>query len=323
MFTVNEIQGFVNQGLQNLIKSYEHSRLHGPVEYALSGGGKKMRPVLCLLSYNIFSDKLPASILYPSLGLEVYHNFTLLHDDVMDNSDKRRNQPTVHKKWDVNTAILAGDAMCMLAYSYISKCEPKVLPPVMDAFHKAAEQVCEGQQLDMDFEKQLFITEDEYFDMVSKKTGALIACSLQLGGLCAEASSRSVNNLFNAGMALGRAFQIQDDYLDVYGDPQVFGKSTGTDIANNKKTWLLTYALRNATGNNLAELNRLLTHKEDPGRVEQIIQIYNKLSVGKTACERIAHYLDTALNALGSLDVREGRNTVLIDFIKGLIDRKR
>jgi geranylgeranyl diphosphate synthase type II len=323
MFTVNEIQGFVSQGIQNLIKSYDHSRLHGPFDYALSTGGKRLRPVLCLLSYNIFTDNLPPAVLYPALGLEVYHNFTLLHDDIMDQADTRRGQPTVHKKWDVNTAILAGDAMCMLAYKYISKCEPRVLPMVMDSFHKAAEQVCEGQQLDMDYETQLFITEDDYIDMVSRKTGALIACSMEVGGLCAEASPRSVNNLFNAGMALGRAFQIQDDYLDVYGDPNVFGKSAGTDISNNKKTWLLTYAMRNATGENLAELNRLLSHKEAPDRVEQVVLLYNKLGAREAARKQIAFYLDSALNAMDSVDVRSGRSVVLQEFVKSLIDRNR
>lgn len=323
MFTVNEIQGFVSQGIQNLIKSYDHSRLHGPVEYALSTGGKRLRPVLCLLSYNIFKDNLPPTVLNPALGLEVYHNFTLLHDDIMDQADTRRGQSTVHKKWDVNTAILAGDAMCMLAYKYISKCESRVLPLVMDSFHKAAEQVCEGQQLDMDYEKQLFITEDDYTDMISCKTGALIACSMEVGGLCAETSPRSVNNLFNAGMALGRAFQIQDDYLDVYGDPNVFGKSAGTDINNNKKTWLLTYALRNATGENLAELNRLLSHKEVPDRVEQVVFLYNKLGAGQAARERIAFYLESALNSLDNLVIRAERSTVLQEFLKSLIDRNR
>lgn len=176
----------------------------------------------------------------------------------------------------------------------------------MDAFHKAAEQVCEGQQLDMDFEKQLFITEDEYFDMVSKNRS--IDCLFPSTWRIVRRSLLPFSKQpFQRRNGIGQGLSDQDDYLDVYGDPQVFGKSTGTDIANNKKTWLLTYALRNATGNNLAELNRLLTHKEDPGRVEQIIQIYNKLSVGKTACERIAHYLDTALNALGALmSVKEG-----------------
>lgn len=323
MFTTSEIQGFVSQGIQNIMKSYDHSRLHGPVEYALSAGGKRLRPLLCLLSYNIFSDKLPPSVIYPALGIEIYHNFTLLHDDVMDCSHTRRSRPTVHVKWNVNTAILAGDAMCMLAYKYISKCDPRVLPLVMDSFHKAAEQVCEGQQLDMDYEKKPFITEDDYIDMISLKTGALIACSMEVGGLCAEASPRSVSNLFDAGMALGRAFQIQDDYLDVYGDPKMFGKSTGTDIENNKKTWLLTYALQKATGENLSELNRLLSQKEIPDRVGQMVMLYNKLGAGEAARDKIAFYLQSAQDALENLEVRGERSMVLQEFLKSLINRNR
>lgn len=323
MFTLNEIQGFVNQGIQSLIESYNGSQLHLPVEYALSAGGKRLRPVLCLLTYNIFSDNLPPTVLYPALGLEVYHNFTLVHDDVMDNAEMRRSRQTIHKKWDINTAILSGDAMCMLAYKYISKCDPRVLPLVLESFHKAAGQVCEGQQLDIDYEKQLFITEDDYIDMISRKTGALIACSLEIGGWCAEASSQTVNCLYKAGMALGTAFQIQDDYLDVYGDPSVFGKATGTDIANNKKTWLLTYALRHASGEDLTQLNRLLANKETANRVEKVISIYDNLGVKQAAQECVAKYMDQTLAALENLDTRAGRTGILLEFIQGLLNRKR
>jgi len=323
MFTVNEIQGFVNQGIQSLIESYEYSRLHLPVEYALSSAGKRLRPVLCLMTYNVFSDNLPSEILYPALGLEVYHNFTLVHDDVMDNSDMRRNRMTVHKKWDLNTAILSGDALCMLAYKYISRSNKDVLPPVLKAFHKAAEDVCEGQQLDMEYESQTYITEEEYIDMISKKTGALLACSFQLGGLCAKVPEKTVGNLYKAGISLGIAFQIQDDYLDVYGDPNVFGKSTGTDIANNKKTWLLTYALHHASGQDLTELNRLLDSREDPERTHRILEIYNKLGIKKAAEERVSRYMEDTLKILYTLHPHKDRTELLTDYIQGLMNRNR
>ncbi|MDD2538528.1 MAG: polyprenyl synthetase family protein [Bacteroidales bacterium] len=323
MFTVNEIQGFVNQGIQSLIASYRHSRLIGPVEYALSAGGKRLRPMLCLLGYNVFSDNLPPTVLYPALGLEVYHNFTLVHDDVMDHADMRRNRQTIHKKWDINTAILSGDALSMLAYRYMSRCEPLVLPLVLEAFHKAAEDVCEGQQLDVEYENQAYITAEEYADMISKKTGALIACSLQTGGLCAGAAPRAVNNLYNAGISLGIAFQIQDDYLDIYGDPNVFGKATGTDIANNKKTWLLTYALRQAAGEDLVRLNGLLTNREDPERVAKIIGIYNKLGVREAAQEQVALYMGKTIAALEGLEARPERTGLLIEYIQSLLNRVR
>lgn len=322
MFTVKEIQGFVNQGIQSLIESYDNSRLRLPVEYALSAGGKRLRPVLCLLSYNIFSDNLPPTVLHPALGLEVYHNSTLVHDDVIDNADMRRNRQTVHKKWDVNTAILSGDAMCILAYKNITRCDPSVLPLVLESFHKAAEQVFEGQQMDMDYEKQTFITEDDYIDVISRKTGVLIACSLEIGGLCAKASPQNVDSLYKAGMALGMAFQIQDDYLDVYGDPAVFGKAIGMDIANNKKTWLLTYALRHASGEDLSQLNSLLADDDVSDKVEQVVLMYDKLGVKQAAEECIKKYMDQTMTALANLDVRQGRTGVLLEFIQGLLNRK-
>ncbi|MDD2329245.1 MAG: polyprenyl synthetase family protein [Bacteroidales bacterium] len=323
MFTVNEIQGFVNQGIQSLIESYEHSRLHLPVEYALSSGGKRLRPVLCLMTYNVFSDNFPSDVLYPALGLEIYHNFTLVHDDVMDNSSMRRNRMTVHKKWDLNTAILSGDALCMLAYKYMSRCNPEIINPVLDVFHKAAEDVCEGQQLDMEFESQTYITEGEYIDMISKKTGALLACSLQTGGLCARAAEKTVNDLYKAGIALGIAFQIQDDYLDIYGDPNVFGKSTGTDIANNKKTWLLTYALHHASGQDLSTLTRLLENKQEPERTTRILELYNKLGMRQAAEERVSKYLEEALNIINTINHQKDRTELLTEYIQGLMNRTR
>ena len=323
MFTVNEIQGFVNQGIQSLIESYEHSRLHPPVEYALSSGGKRLRPILCLMTYNVFSDNLPSEVLYPALGLEVYHNFTLVHDDVMDNSEMRRNRMTVHKKWDLNTAILSGDALCMLAYKYIGRSYPEILASVQKAFHKAAEDVCEGQQLDMEYESQTYITEEEYIDMISKKTGALLACSLQIGGLCARALEKTVTNLYKAGILLGIAFQIQDDYLDVYGDPTVFGKSTGTDIANNKKTWLLTYALHHASGQELSTLTRLLNNRELPERINGIMEIYNKLGMKQEAEKRVNYYMEEALKILSTINPQGNRTELLTEYIQSLMNRNR
>ena len=323
MFTVNEIQGFVNQGIQSLIESYEHSRLHPPVEYTLSSGGKRLRPVLCLMTYNVFSDNLPSEVLYPALGLEVYHNFTLVHDDVMDNSEMRRNRITVHKKWDLNTAILSGDALCMLAYKYIGRSHPEILASVQKAFHKAAEDVCEGQQLDMEYESQTYITEEEYIDMISKKTGALLACSFQIGGLCARAPEKTVKNLYEAGISLGIAFQIQDDYLDVYGDPNVFGKSTGTDIANNKKTWLLTYALHHASGQDLATLTRLLENRKAPERIDGIMEIYNKLGMKQEAEKRVNHYMEEALKILSTINPQKNRTELLTKYIQSLMNRNR
>lgn len=323
MFTVNEIQGFVKQGIQNLIEAYAENKLHQPVEYALSGGGKRLRPVLCLMAYNIFSDTLPTSVLHPALGLEVYHNFTLVHDDVMDCSEWRRNRLTVHKKWDVNTAILAGDAMYVLAYKYIAQCPPQVLPGVLEAFNKAADWVCEGQQMDMQFEKHSFVTEADYIDMISRKTGALLAFSFQLGGLCAEASESVIQNLYNAGMALGIAFQIRDDYLDVFGRTEVLGKNTGSDIENNKKTWLLTYAMHHAQGEDRTTLNQLLAEENTWERTEKIIALFEALGIQEKAEERIAFYMEEALAGLNHPDIPQTRTAALVEFMKQLSVREK
>ncbi|MFY9117038.1 MAG: polyprenyl synthetase family protein [Bacteroidales bacterium] len=323
MFTVNEIQGFVNQGIQNLIANYSENKLHQPVEYALSGGGKRLRPILCLMTYNVFSDTLPTSVLHPALGLEVYHNFTLVHDDVMDRSEWRRSRPTVHKKWDVNTAILAGDAMYVLAYKYMAQCPPQVLVRVIEAFNKAADWVCEGQQMDMHYEKQSFVTEADYIDMISRKTGALLAFSFQLGGLCAGASDSVVQHLYKTGMALGIAFQIRDDYLDVFGRTEVLGKNTGSDIENNKKTWLLNYATHHAQGKDKAILNQLLSAENTPERTACITTLFETMGVKEKAEERIAAYMEEALAGLDHPDIPRPRIAALAEFMQQLSVREK
>lgn len=332
MFTVNEIQGFVHQSIQSVISTQNHSSLYMPVEYALSVGGKRLRPVLCLLTYNMFCDNLPPTILKPALGLEIFHNFTLVHDDVMDNASVRRGQPTVHEKWNVNAAVLSGDAMCMMAYKNISQCDPAVLGSFMETFNKAAEAVCEGQQLDMDYEHQAVISEDEYLNMISKKTGALLSCALQFGAIGAQADNAVVEAMYKCGMALGKAFQIQDDYLDAFGDPQVFGKSIGMDIRSNKKTWLLTYALRSAQGQDLNDLNNLVhealngssaTEEQTNERVAQVLALYDRLEVKKAAQERIAVLMTEALGTLKQIPVKEERKKILADYINSLVNRNK
>lgn len=322
MFTINEIKGFVQHGIQSVVTAQPHSTLYVPIEYAMSIGGKRIRPMLCLLTSNLFLDDVPPTVLKPALGLEIYHNFTLLHDDVMDDSPLRRNQMTVHKKWGVNAAILSGDTMCILAYEYMCQCAAEVLPQVLDAFNKTTIAVCEGQQLDMDYEHQMVITEEDYLNMISKKTGALLACSFQMGAICAQQEAATVRALYNCGLSLGIAFQIQDDYLDVYGDEAVFGKPIGSDIRNNKKTWLLTYALRKAVGNDLSLLNELLQGNAED-KVARVLAIYDRLGVKEAAEKSISSFYSEALNYLERVPVKNERKAPLLEYIQSLLHRDK
>lgn len=221
----------------------EPAGLYDPLRYMIGIGGKRVRPRLCLTVYSLFRDSFSEEILQPAAALEVFHSFTLIHDDIMDNSEMRRSQPTVWKKWNANTAILSGDVMCIDSYRRIAKAPAKTLPQVLELFTATAAQVCEGQQYDMDFEDMAEVPMGDYMKMIGLKTAVLLACSAKLGALIAGADERTCDYLYRFGYSLGLAFQITDDYLDTFGDTSVFGKKIGGDIINNKKSWLLTRAL--------------------------------------------------------------------------------
>lgn len=244
MFSINEIDSIVEKGLFTLSLGGEPGELYKPIEYLVSIGGKRIRPKLALISYNLFCDKLDNSIIYPALGLEIFHGFTLIHDDIMDNADLRRNRATVHKKWNSNIAILSGDVMCIKSYQLISHAPDAVLKEVMEIFNKTAAQVCEGQQFDMNYESLPFITMDDYISMIGLKTAVLIAASAKIGATIAGADAKIKECIYNYGYMLGLAFQIKDDYFDSFGDSAVFGKKIGGDILCGKKTWLLVEALK-------------------------------------------------------------------------------
>src|SRR5574344_397197 len=254
MYLPNQLSQRINQYIKELAFSRKPQGLYNPIEYVLSPGGKRIRPVLMLMAYNLYRDDVEA-IFGPATAIEVYHNYTLLHDDLMDRADMRRGKATVHKVWNDNAAILSGDAMLVLAYQYMARVKTDCLKPVMDLFSKTALEICEGQQLDMEFETRHDVTEEEALEMIRLKTSVLLAASLKIGALLGGASSADANALYDFGMHMGVAFQLKDDWLDVYGDPAVFGKKIGGDILCNKKTYMLIQALRSAKGDQLNELN--------------------------------------------------------------------
>ena len=245
MLTADEILVKINRYLDSLEYNREPKGLYEPVKYVLSMGGKRIRPSLMLMAYNMYKDD-PESILSSACAIETYHNYTLLHDDLMDNADMRRGKQTVHVKWNDNTAILSGDSMLVLAYRHFLDSRPDKLKQVLDLFTETALEIGEGQQYDMDFETRTDVTEDEYIEMIRLKTSVLLACSLKIGAILGGAPDEDAYNLYKFGEQMGLAFQLQDDYLDVYGDPSVFGKAVGGDILCNKKTYMLINAFNRA-----------------------------------------------------------------------------
>jgi len=255
MYSPQQLLQKVNAHLEHLDYLHEPENLYLPVRYALSMGGKRLRPVLTLMAYNLFRDDVDA-ILDPACAIEVYHNFTLLHDDLMDRADMRRGKPTVHRRWNDNTAILSGDVMLSLAMSYMTHLDDAHLRPAMDTFIRTSIEIGEGQQLDMDFEQRDDVTEAEYIEMIRLKTSVLLGCSMRVGALLGGASAADADSLYKAGEQMGLAFQLHDDYLDVYGDPKTFGKKVGGDILCNKKTFLYVKAIQLADDARRSELQR-------------------------------------------------------------------
>ena len=246
MINETHVEAALKELFDNIEFTDEPARLYDPLRFMISIGGKRLRPRLCLTTYALYKDSFDESVLQPAAGLEVFHSFTLIHDDIMDKSPVRRGMPTVWTKWGEDGAILSGDVMCIDSYKRVAKAPAKVLGKVLELFSTTASQVCDGQQLDMDFEKEPQVRMEDYINMIGLKTGVLIACSAKMGAMIAGASEEDCENLYNFGYNLGLAFQIADDYLDAFGDAKVFGKPIGGDIVNNKKCWLTTHALEKA-----------------------------------------------------------------------------
>ena len=323
MLTFKEAQQIINEHLAKLKLTGEPPELYEPIRYILSIGGKRMRPVLVLMSCSLYTDSVEHAV-RPALGIEVFHNFTLLHDDIMDQSVVRRNHPTVNKKWNDNVAILSGDAMSILSYKYIAKCPEDQLKDVLDLFNETALEVCEGQQYDLNFEEEMEVSVNDYLRMIELKTSVLVAASLKLGAILGKAPDEDRRQLYDFGRNLGIAFQIRDDYLDTYGDPEKFGKRIGNDIVTNKKTYLMITALELAKGKHRDELNQLLKNREtDPEeKVKAVKRIYNQLDVGNIARSKAEQYYERALQCLQKLSVDPSKKEALISFASELMERE-
>jgi geranylgeranyl diphosphate synthase type II len=293
--------------------------LYEPSEYFLKIGGKRIRPVLCLLGNELFSDLHPDAFL-AAKAVELFHNFSLVHDDMMDEASLRRGQPTVHTKYDANTALLVGDIMVIRAYEYLQPIQSNHLSKILGLFNQTAREVCEGQQLDMDYAKKATVTIDEYIHMITLKTSVLLAASLEMGAIIGGAGENNCKHLYEFGKKLGIAFQIQDDYLDAFGDASLFGKDAGGDIKQNKKTFLLIRALETANPAQLKTLNALLA--SDPAdKVDQVLDIFRACKVDAWAEDLKQKYMQEALEHLESIAVVSARKKPLIDLANYLMNR--
>ncbi len=323
MKTADEILSMVNEFLANLPYERKPKSLYEPIRYVLSMGGKRIRPTLMLLGYNLFKDN-PEKILMNAVALETYHNYTLLHDDLMDNADLRRGHETVHKKWDANTAILSGDSMLVLAYERMAQCDEKHLAKVLKLFTTTALEIGEGQQFDMEFENRNDVREEEYIEMIRLKTSVLLACALKMGAILADASDEDAENLYKFGEQIGLAFQLQDDYLDVYGDTKVFGKEIGGDITSNKKTYMLINAFNLANDTQRAELQKWVDAKDfdRAEKVAAVTRLYNEIGIDKLAQDKIAYYFEQSKKYLDAVNVPAERKEELAKYAQKMMKRQ-
>ena len=313
----------IEKYLSNISYPTQPEGLYEPISYVFSMGGKRLRPTLLLLSYSLFKDDIDTALPL-AIGLETYHNHTLLHDDLMDNADVRRGKPTVHKKWDANTAVLSGDAMLIIAFRHFieARCEGK--EQILELFANTALEICEGQQYDVNFERRTDVTESEYMEMIRLKTSVLLACAAKAGALAAGASPEDADTLYRFAEKMGLAFQVQDDWLDVYGDPKVFGKKIGGDILCGKKTYLLINALNRADAADKQRLLALLADSEMPAgeKIAAVTHIYDALGISQFTLQTIDNLYKEALAALDALSLPAERVAPLRQYAGSLLGRK-
>ena len=322
--TSDEILQKVNEYLDQLPYDRKPASLYEPVKYVLSLGGKRIRPVLMLLGYNLWREH-PEDILMPACGIETYHNYTLLHDDLMDNADMRRGHETVHRRWDANKAILSGDSMLVLAYQRVAQVAAEKLPAVLSLFTQTALEIGEGQEYDMTFETRNDVTEDEYIEMIRLKTSVLLACALKMGALLADAPEEDAARLYRLGEQVGLAFQLQDDLLDVYGNPAVFGKAIGGDITSNKKTYMLINAVNRADSRQRQELDRWIaaTDFDRAEKVAAVTSLYDEIGIRQLCEQKINYYFGLARQTLAEINVPLERKQALSRYMDELLHRNK
>jgi geranylgeranyl diphosphate synthase type II len=324
MFSFKDCQEIINERLEAIKFPENPENLYEPIRYVINLGGKRIRPALVLMACNMFSDSVENAI-NPAIAIELLHNFTLLHDDIMDQSDLRRNKPTVHKKWNYNIAILSGDAMMIKAYEFLFNSNPYQLNDILLLFNKTALEICEGQQYDMDFESKSVVAVKDYLKMIELKTAVLLAASLKIGAICGMSSSDDTDLLYSFGKNLGIAFQLQDDLLDVYGSTELLGKQTGNDIAANKKTFLLLTALNLAQGERLNQLKYWLNigKTEKDKKIKNIKTIFDELRIKEKTENEIAKYFNIAMQSLENVKCDKKRKIPLYHFTEELMQRKK
>ena len=328
MIQEKRIEEALKELFANLKFTAEPAGLYDPLRYMMEIGGKRIRPRLCLTAYALFKDQFNEEILGPASALEVFHSFTLIHDDIMDKADVRRGVPTVYRKWDENTAILSGDVMSIESYKLVAKAPASVLPEVLGLFSKTAAEVCEGQQYDMDFENMAEVPMEDYIRMIGLKTAVLIACSAKMGAIIGGATPQQSELLYKFGYDLGLAFQVADDWLDTFGDPKVFGKAIGGDILNNKKTWLMIKALEKASPTEKDALYRAMdmpieTDKQKAEKIAAVIGIYEALGIKEEAKQEIVNLHEQAMGYVAKLGLEDDAVELLRNYAAALIGRKK
>jgi geranylgeranyl diphosphate synthase type II len=320
--TFNNALSIIDKEIQSIEYPLSPSGLYEPIFYLLALKGKKIRPALTLLACNLYTDDVKEAI-HAAMAWEIFHNFTLMHDDVMDNAGLRRGHLTVHEKWSKNTAILSGDAMLILSYKYMAKSPHRLLKTLLDLFSETAIQICEGQQFDMEYEKQTYISEKDYIGMIRLKTAVMLGACLKSGAIIGGANESDQQHLYDFGISLGIAFQIMDDWLDVYGVPGVFGKTIGGDIICNKKTFLLVNALETAKNEDKESLLYWLGNNTlQDEKISAIRKLYDKLAIKEKTQTVLRDYYHQAIGALQQVSVEPERKKALEEIIAGLIDRE-